>query len=172
MRRLPAASQPSPSHRAASARLALLPQRLPAFSLKCISYLVKAHQSPMPSIELTLRTLDVILAFALLSVNLSVVRHRHGTQPSPASALISSHAPAAACLPSHRRGSLPCLPVVAFSSSITVSVIMWPRMHLRCWWWCPRSAAWCSVKGLMSCRRVRGFLFDLVIMLWLTISTS
>jgi hypothetical protein len=61
----------------------------------------------MPSIELTLRTLDIVLVFSLLSVNLLAVRHRHGAQPSPASALISSHAPAAACLPSHRRGSLP-----------------------------------------------------------------
>jgi hypothetical protein len=42
MRRLPAASQPSPSRRAASARLAPLPQRLPAFSLKCITYLAKS----------------------------------------------------------------------------------------------------------------------------------
>jgi hypothetical protein len=50
------------------------------------------------------------------------------------------------------------LPVVTVSLSPAASVILWPSMHLRCWWWYPHSAAWCSMKGLShglsSCSRI------------------
>jgi hypothetical protein len=115
MSRLSVANQPSRSRRAASARPAPLPQRLPVFSLQSISSLAKARQSPLPSIELAFRTLDLVLAFALLSVNLPAICHRHGAQPSQAGALFLDHAPAAARLPSHRRGL--CLAVLRHASS-------------------------------------------------------